>query len=382
MESVKKFIKACVLHIIHFLSYKKTILFESFPDCADNTKAVFDEMVRRGLNRKYELVWVLHSRSAPKRKIPNVTMLPRKNSSLKSRLTRFIFFARAKCMISCNIFLLPVLKAQKAFFLTHGTPIKRVRHYYNVPSKIHYCLAASEAVVKFSAYEANYPEERMFALGFPRNDVFCAPAKDVKSILQTTCKKVVVWYPTFRQRKNGRTTGAKNALPIISDLDAAKQLNDCAREAEVLIVLKPHFAQDLSRIKELGLSNIRFITDRFFVNNRITSYEFVAGCDALITDYSSIYYDYTLADKPIAAIWEDVEEYRQEPGFAVDIDYYMKGAEKIYNLEHFKTFIENVASGKDVLCQERREIRDLTNYATDGKNTQRVVDFIVEKAKL
>ena len=36
----------------------------------------------------------------------------------------------------------------------------------------------------------------------------------------------------------------------------------------------------------------------------------------------------------------------------------------------------------DLLKEERTRIRDLVNYATDGKNSERVVQFIKEKANL
>ena len=38
---------------------KNVIVFESKPDISDNTKAVFDEMLRRKLNKRYKLVWLL-----------------------------------------------------------------------------------------------------------------------------------------------------------------------------------------------------------------------------------------------------------------------------------------------------------------------------------
>ena len=41
------------------------------------------------------------------------------------------------------------------------------------------------------------------------------------------------------------------------------------------------------------------INDSFFIDNDITSYELLAACDSMITDYSSVYFDYTLCDKPI-----------------------------------------------------------------------------------
>ena len=267
-------------------------------------------------------------------------------------------------------------------FLSHGTPIKYVRDNYNVPDSINYCVSASEEVAGIIAFQSRFPEERMVSLGYPRNDVFSEEIKDVKALLNTKNDKIIVWYPTFRQHKCGRKTAASKTLPVIHDSTLAKRLNSYAAENNVLIVLKPHFAQDLSYVKDLGLSNIRIIYDDFFEENQISSYGFLNGCDAMITDYSSVYFDYTLADKPIGAVWEDIDEYRQNPGFAIDIDYYMQGAEKIYEIEQFEAFIKNVAVGNDLLREQRRMIRDLVNYSTDGKNTQRVVDFIVQKANL
>ena len=89
-----------------------------------------------------------------------------------------------------------------------------------------------------------------------------------------------------------------------------------------------------------------------------------------------------MRDKPIGVIWEDIEKYKEDPGFALDLDYYLKGAEKIYTIDELCQFVEEVARGEDKLCNERREIRDIVNSSIDGKNTERVVDFIIKKAKL
>lgn len=382
MQRLKGILRKAIYGLIHICSYRKTILFESMPDCSDNTKAVFDEMVRRGINRKYDLVWILHSDNTPQETIPHVRYVAPSEKGRKYRLRNMCLFARAKCMLCCNGFLYPVLKRQKAYFLSHGTPIKSVRKYYNIPTMINHCLAASEDSARILAYESKYPLEQMFVLGYPRNDVFSQVPRQIKTMLNTECSHIVVWYPTYRQHKNGKTTGSKNTLPIIHDSALAKRLNAYACEKNILVVLKPHFAQDLSYVKELGLSNIRLIDDSFFANNHISSYEFVAACDGLITDYSSIYYDYTLADKPVAVVWEDIEEYRNDPGFAVDVDNYLKGAQKIYTIDQFEAFLNDVVSGVDVLQEDRREIRDLLNYATDGQNSKRVVDYIVATSKL
>lgn len=358
------------------------IIFESVPDFSDNPYAVYQEMIRRDLHKKYKILWSCSKDVTMPQTPAGVGYIYPLKKTVKERLRNMYYMANAKCMVCCNRFLVPWRKSQPCFYLTHGTTIKQVRGYYNLPEPIQYCLSAAPAVAELTADALRTDINKMFSLGFPRNDVLLTANEPIREMLGTTCKKVIVWYPTFRQHASGSNVSSGNALPVIHDQQAALELNQWAKDLDILLVLKPHFAQDLSQIKALDLSNIRFIDDEFFRIHNIGSYAFVASCDALLSDYSSIYYDYLLCDKPVGLVWEDIEEYRQNPGFAVDLDVMCKGGVKIYNLEDFKSFLKEVAEETDSCGEARREIRDLTNYKPDGKATQRVTDFIVEKACL
>lgn len=380
MSFVKDLAKTLLSLPLRCFNRKKFIIFESTPDFADNTYPVYEQMVSRGLGQRYTFVWSCSKDQT----LPDegVRYIYPQRKGLKEKLRNAYYMANASCMICCNRYLLPWHKKQVAVYLSHGTPLKSVRGYYTMPQQMNYCLAAAPDVAEMMAYEFNTRPDKVVPLGFPRNDVLTQPRRPVKQMLETTCKKVIVWYPTFRQHKNGLIAGSGEALPVIHDGKVAAELNEWAKKMDVLLVLKPHFAQDVSEIKDLKLSNIRFIDDAFFRLHGITSYEFVAGCDAMITDYSSIYYDYLLCDRPVGLVWEDLEEYRAKPGFAVDIEEYCAGGVKIYDLADFKEFLRQVALDQDVCQQARRRLRDMTNYSTDGQNAQRVTDFIIEKANL
>lgn len=382
MPSPKAAVKHLLGQLLCLFSRHRCILFESTPDFSDNTYPVFEELLNRGFDKKHTFVWSCSHRATLPGQMKNIRYIYPGDKSLFQKLRAAYYMANAKCMISCNRYLLPWRKQQQAFFLTHGTPIKNIRGYYALPDSITHCLAASADMAEHTAYQHGFDPKKMFALGYPRNDILTQPAADIKKMLQTTCSKVIVWYPTFRQHRGGLTAGSGKALPVIHDTQAAAELNAWAKKQDVLLVLKPHFAQDVSAIRDMHLSNLRFIDDSFFTQNQICSYGFVAGCDALITDYSSIYFDYTLCDKPIGLVWEDLEEYRKNPGFALDIDEYGKGGVKIYTLEDFKTFLQQVAQGDDVCREDRRKLRDTVNYAPDGNNTNRVTDYIIEQASL
>lgn len=383
LRSPKKAAAACKDRVLRALT-RPVILFESVPAFGDNVRPVYDEMIRRGLDRDYDLVW-MDAKAFPVflRADGSVASFESIKPGLVRRLYYWALCHHTTAVICCNNFHFPTDPENcTVFYLSHGTPMKSLRGYHELPDYIDYVLAASKAVAPICSEQFSVSPDKVFSLGFPRNDVFNTPAREIRSMLGTTCSHVIVWYPTYRQNPRGKTTASTHALPIIHDAEAAIRLNKAAKEADTLIVLKPHFAQDLSLIRDLGLENIRFISDSFFVEHKIASYSFVNSCDALITDYSSIYFDYTLADKPIAVTWDDLEEYRRDPGFAVDLDVYLKGAVKVFNAADLIAFIQDVAAGRDVLQTERREIRDLVNYSTDGKNTDRVVDFILKTLSL
>ncbi len=372
--------KKLLKKILSFIPTAKLIVFESAPDLSDNTKAVFDEMIRRGMNKRYKLVWLVSKKNPSYPQIKNVVYCDAGFKTSSLRWCYYYLFAKAH--ISCNRFLTTSRDGQTSFYLTHGTAIKSVRSYYTLPAKVDYLLVDGAGTQDMMAYELNYDIQKTHALGFPRNDILVQAPRDVHSLFPGHEQdKIAVWYPTFRQHKNGMTATAK-PLPFLHDEQQAEKLNELASKAGVLLVLKPHFAQDISKIKAQNFSHIQFINDDFFTQHDITSYEFIAGCDAMITDYSSVYFDYLMCDKPVGFVWEDYEEYKATVNFAVDMDYYMKAGEKIYTLEDFDVFLHNLASGNDRLQAERAEISAWANYSRDGKSAQRVTDFIIEKAGL
>lgn len=369
-------LKKAIISIINHIPPRKIIVFESAPDFSDNTKSVFDEMIKRGINKHNRMYWLRFDEKNNYQKTKNVKYIN------ANKLWASYIVKRSKCVISCNRFIASSNKKSFNIYLCHGNPLKNTKQYFIVPDNIQRILVSSDGMKQIMESFYGYDANRLCPLGYPRNDVLTNCHIDLHSLFSINYNKIIVWYPTVRQFKSGIETGSEHALPLIWNEEIAKEVNDYAKRAKVLIVLKPHFAQDVSKIKKLDLSNLFFIDDSFFAENKISSYEFVAGCDALLTDFSSIYYDYTLCDKPIGLIWEDYEEYNNNPGFAVDMEYTMKGGVKIYTIEELKQFISDIACGIDLLKKERREIRDFSNYSFDGKNTERVVDYIIKEAKI
>lgn len=374
---MKRFIIKFILFIVSFLPLRRIIVFESVPDFADNPKYVFEEMINRGINKKYKLVWLVEN---PKKDFPRL-----KNVYYVSfdSLAREVCVRLAKCLVCCNYWIGTHKKGQKSFYLTHGTAVKKVKGYYSMPHNIDYCLTASDNINPILQEQLEAPAEKFLGLGLPRNDCLNKEKKDLHKIFRDVeFDKVIIWMPTYRQHKRTKRSISVAPIPLLHNADDIRQLNEIAIKNKVLIVIKPHFVQDTTLIKETNASNIKIIDDDFIKNQNIDSYEFMGSCDALISDYSSTYYDYTLCDKPIALVWEDYDAYKSSPGIADGVEKLLEAGIKVYNLKELNTFIESVADGEDTLKDIRRNICDIVNHSRDGKNTQRVTDFIIAKAKI
>ncbi len=171
--------------------FKQSIIFESKPIFSDNTKAVYDEMVRRGYDKKYRLVWFVDSRKFAEIKNSKIIywgsgFKRTAKEKIKSRLLEY----RTKCIVCCNVFLttknlgqISPRKDQLIFYLSHGTPIKSVKNYYTSSSDIDYMVSASPQLNELMSNEFSIPIEHVVALGFPRNDAFSKPEKDLTLFL-------------------------------------------------------------------------------------------------------------------------------------------------------------------------------------------------------
>ena len=368
-------IKKILRNIAKKIATNNSILFESSPDLSDNTKAVFDEFITRGLNKKYKLYWICFDKN--KRKYPKYRNV--KYIRYENKWKVVFLLCTAKAVVCCNRFFSIDKKNQTVYYLMHGSPIKNTSGYYTCPDYVDYMVTAGSYMNEKSAVAMGIDKSKCYPLGYPRNDVLINPNIDISSYLGKY-KKYIIWYPTVKQMSSGVDYGIKPISFLDTD-ESVRALNDYAKERDVLIIVKPHFAQ-IANIKILDYSNIKFIDDKFYKDNNLTPYEFMGSCDALLSDYSSVFYDFMICNKPIGLVWNDIEDFKKNVGFYDFYEETTAGCEKIYTFEELCKFVEAVSEGRDELAETRERICKTVNADRDGKNAARVVDFIIEKSKL
>ncbi|MGI5894145.1 MAG: CDP-glycerol glycerophosphotransferase family protein [Candidatus Merdivicinus sp.] len=360
---------------------KNTILFVGNDGLTDNSRALFTYLVENGYPKKYRILCAVKNSD-------QYGYLAGENIRFLS-LKRGVFsYFRAGHVFYCNgTYPIKPSKSQVVVNLWHGTPLKKICKL--APNVAHYdydyftyVLAASPMFVPIMAQCFGVPENRVLCCGHARNDILFRKSPDVlqKLSLEKGFEKLLLWMPTFRNSYNdyihdgGCTT--KTGLPIFDTLDQMAAFNDWLVQQRAVMVVKLHPMQKQSDIADFSFSNIRLLTNREIEAQRMQLYELVAYADALVTDYSSIYFDYLLLNRPIGFTCDDLEAYGGSRGFVVDNPLDWMPGMKLHNYEEFRTFAEKALAGDDGFAAERERVNKLVNADRDGQSAAHLIRLL------
>ncbi|WP_423363582.1 CDP-glycerol glycerophosphotransferase family protein [Mycoplasma sp. P36-A1] len=330
-----------------------TILFESYAGkyYNDNPYAIFKELTK---SNKYNLVFALKNNDDIEnfqRLYPNCLVV--KSHSFK----HFKMLKQAKLWVfnykSPSYF----KKAKQTYFLQtwHGIPLKKlgcdiektnnyfyrslqtyqqmIDSYIDEGAKCDYFISPSDYATKHlvSAFKLN--ENKIIKTMYPRNlDILNFDVEDIINFKKmhniAEAKKIILYAPTYRDNNKSLIAGYSNNGLI--DLDKfSKLLNK-----EFVVLYKPHYLiknnVDLSKYSNIiDVSNYQDIAQLYPI------------ADILITDYSSVYFDYALLKRPIYFYMPDLSNYKDElRGFYINInndlpnDYHISLSKLCYDINN------------------------------------------------
>ncbi|WP_435235553.1 CDP-glycerol glycerophosphotransferase family protein [Psychromonas sp. PT13] len=264
------------------------------------------------------------------------------------------------------------------YHLGHGTPIKNIglmeaqcslikRLYYKVnASNISLFLAPSHFFQEYISRAFGVRVDKTIIAPQPRLDsLFTSTNKwgDLKSDINT---KLVLYCPTWRPFSEAKLFPF-NEL----DLDVLNSFL-IEQNTKILLRLHPLFEGDLSVYVK---SHIVIFDSKICPDIS----DVLINMDALITDYSSIYCDFYLLDRPVAFIPYDLKEYTSKIGFSFKYEDLTSDC-YLNNLSGFKAFISNVADGKFDLSKQN-VMKHRFNYIADVSASQFNYDLIIKKYK-
>jgi CDP-glycerol glycerophosphotransferase (TagB/SpsB family) len=219
--------------------------------------------------------------------------------------------------------------------------------------------------------------------GLPRNDVLVAtgsrPRPDALNRVMTTGVPLVLWLPTYRRSTIGELR--VDGIPFDNDF----QLPDCHRaDIEALaeglgvhIILKTH---PMSAVCEPGTSGrVTVWEQQDLLAAGLSLYELMGQADLLVTDYSSVWVDYLLLDRPIVFVAADDDEYAATRGH----DPALASREGrpgpiVRDLGGLEQALGDSLSN-DSWSTLRRALRTHHHQWTDGASARRVAAVILER---
>lgn len=208
--------------------------------------------------------------------------------------------------------------------------------------------------------------EKIQITGHPRNDYLVARGEsEIKKILKDIPEesKLILYSPTYRR-------GTKTKFFPFPDFDL-DDLNQFLKENNIIILVRGHVYNQLDESTDIFTD--RIIDFGFDVCDNVNS--ILKDIDVLITDYSSIYIDYLLLNRPCVFIPYDLEDYEQDRGLLLDYDLWAPG-DKVSTYHEFITSLKRIIDGKDIYKDRRTEICNQLHHFNDDKSCERVFKFI------
>ena len=286
------------------------VLFMSFggQKFDDSPRALFEAMKNDPFFADYELIWGFTQ--------------PEKFSPVGAGKVKVDTFGFYKAALSSRIWITNSsvqrgLKLKRRGVVEvntwHGTPLKKLGDDFTgkttaIKKRHDGTIYASQSEYDREIFTRLFhtAKENILLTDLPRNDALLSyTEKDKEGIKKALSlpldKKVILYAPTFREYERDKM----NACYIKPPIDTEKWKDKLG--AEYVVLFRAHYEV----INILGIQN-----DGFFFN--VSDYpslnDLMAVSDLLLSDYSSIYFDFSITEKPMFAFPYDYKTYLEKRG--------------------------------------------------------------------
>jgi len=371
----------------------KLIIFESFMGrkYSCSPRAIYEEMLKQDRFKDFKFVWAFKDIEGKK----NIKELERAELVKYNSMKYLEIYSRAKYIVSnSRIPEIIKLKKEQVYIQNwHGTPLKRLGYditvdggnamnslkdlrqkYKEDAERYTYMVSPSRFVTEkykscFNLAENN-PEVKIIEKGYPRNDfLYTFTDEDVKRVKEILGikgdKKIILYAPTWRD--NQHESGVGYTYDIGIDFEKLRK----KLEKDYIILFRPHYfvANQFDFKKYEGfvydVSDYEEINDLYIV------------ADILMTDYSSVFFDYANLKRPMIFYMYDLKEYAENiRGFYIGLE--ELPGKIIEKEDELIDEIINVTNNFKY-DEKYKAFNDKFNYLDDGESSKRVVEEIMNE---
>jgi CDP-glycerol glycerophosphotransferase len=289
---------------------------------------------------------------------------------------RFQLFWRAKVIQIWHGIGFKKIQRSNKFFLKEFNSLYRkfIMNFVGKLPKYQAVISTGEFFTK-EFFKPAFLSDHFINTGYPRNDVIVNPVKYQKALINSDIKtinkvaemrkngiKSILYAPTFRD------TGGDGISDGILDLE---KLNKFGLDNNFVFVFKLH---PLPQYKSISDDFERII----WYDNVKDVYPFLAEVDGMISDYSSIYMDYILLNRPIFFLLYDRKKYEtKDRELHTFFNDFLAGMVST-NQEKLEQDLLFSFTQKDEFKDDRSKIIAKSYLNTDDNSSQRIFTFIKE----
>ena len=298
---------------------KITLLNELSYSYGDSMKYL-DIFILNKAGNKYQIVFpIREGQEAPKN--GEIIVKPMTVDYFKQLLTSKVIITNAG-----GVSYLPKRKGQTIISTWHGggpykktgTAVYKTKWYkwetlLNARN-IDYIMSTCKYFSEFEAKTMLFEDSQIIPAGTPRNDMLMGVYPEIKNRVYDYCglnenEKIVLFAPTFRSDTNDYTSGKQQ---IIIDIDYCEVISRLSKRfgGEWRFAVRLH-----PKLKNIDLQDNKIIN----LTNYPDMQELLYSASVVITDYSSLMWDYSLTGKPCFLYAPDIEEYERTRGFYMPV---------------------------------------------------------------
>lgn len=365
---------------------EKMVIFDSFlgKGYSCNPRAIYEEMLNDSKFDDWNFVWVMRK---PKRLKIDRGIVVRYNS-----LKHYYYLAKSKYWIFNSKSPGHMYKKKNQIYLQtwHGTPLKKlardieigedatfyrtqmskeemVKTYDQDVEKYDYLLSPNEYSTEKFLTAFGVTRDKVLETGYPRNDVLSNSDQEAIDKIKDDLgidksKKVILYAPTWRD--NVYTKSGYSFKPKVDFHKWKEVLGE-----EYVVIYKPHYLI-VNKINKKGLKDFVYFSKATDSIN-----ELYLVSDILITDYSSVFFDYSILRRPMLFYMFDLKDYDENiRGFYIDIND-LPGP----IIEDEDELLTNIKNIDKVTYEYKEKYDEFTKQVCsleDGNASKRVVDIL------
>lgn len=367
------------------------VVFEAYlgKNYTCSPKAIYEEMLADDRFKEHKFVWFFSdmSKASIVKKDRRTTIV--KYSSLKYYLTSY----KAKVLITnSRMYKIVPRKTQKYIQTWHGTPFKKIgcdiienttsaiqskgmidktyideaKRFDNLISPSKY---ASDCFTTAFGLEIANKTDAILEIGYPRNDFLINHTVDdvtriKKSLNIPMDKKVILYAPTWRDNQHAGSGYTQN---IVMDFDLLK----CSLSDGYVILFRAHYfianSFDFSKYEGFvyDVSKVDDINDVYIIS------------DLLITDYSSVFFDYANLNRPILFYMYDIEEYKNDIR-GLYLDTTELPGDVVTTTEEVSDLLIDLDAYRERTADIINNFNNKFTYLDDGRASKRLINLLLK----